>query len=128
MFSFEDFVSAIIPSRNSGNRCKYLSRSEAIAFAACLRGSKTLGRGQCECGQDRYRMRRADQIALATDPAELDEAVKSMWGHHFAGALTEAEVEALDQEPTTIDLAGRNLRQFQRRREIRVPTRPQSAD
>jgi hypothetical protein len=39
----------------------------------------------------------ADRIALAGHPAELDEVVKGMWGHHFAGALTEAEVEALDE-------------------------------
>jgi hypothetical protein len=39
----------------------------------------------------------ADRIALAGHPAELDEAVKTMWGHHFAGALTEAEIEVLDE-------------------------------
>ena len=39
----------------------------------------------------------SDQIALAANPAELDEAVKGMWGHHFAGALTEDEAEVLDE-------------------------------
>jgi hypothetical protein len=39
----------------------------------------------------------ADRLALAGHPAEIDEVVKGMWGHHFAGALTENEVEALDE-------------------------------
>jgi hypothetical protein len=39
----------------------------------------------------------ADQIALAADPNELDEVVKGMWSHHFAGALTENEAEVLDE-------------------------------
>jgi hypothetical protein len=30
----------------------------------------------------------ADQIALAGHPAEIDEVVKEVWGHHLAGALT----------------------------------------
>jgi hypothetical protein len=38
-----------------------------------------------------------DQIALAASPVELDEAVKAMWGHHFAGDITETEVEVLDE-------------------------------
>jgi hypothetical protein len=39
----------------------------------------------------------ADRIALAGHPAEIDEVVKEVWGHHFAGALTEAEAETLDE-------------------------------
>jgi hypothetical protein len=38
----------------------------------------------------------ADRIALAGHPAEIDEVVKEVWGHHFAGALTEDEAEVLD--------------------------------
>jgi len=30
----------------------------------------------------------ADRIALAGHPAEIDEVVKEVWGHHLAGALT----------------------------------------
>jgi hypothetical protein len=43
----------------------------------------------------------ADRIALATSPAELDEAVKAMWGHHFAGAISVDEAEALDEQART---------------------------
>jgi hypothetical protein len=43
----------------------------------------------------------ADQIALAADPDELDEIVKGMWGHHFAGALTVDESEVLDEAART---------------------------
>src|SRR6516165_4668207 len=39
----------------------------------------------------------ADRIALAGHPAEIDDLVREVWGHHFAGALTENEVEALDE-------------------------------
>jgi hypothetical protein len=43
----------------------------------------------------------ADRIALAGHPAEIDQVVKEVWGHHFAGALTEAEAEALDEAART---------------------------
>jgi hypothetical protein len=43
----------------------------------------------------------ADQIALAADPDELDEIVKGMWGHHFAGAVTVDEAEVLDEAART---------------------------
>jgi hypothetical protein len=43
----------------------------------------------------------ADQIALAADPNELDEVIKRMWGHHFAGALTVDEAEVLDEVART---------------------------
>jgi hypothetical protein len=39
----------------------------------------------------------ADRIALAGHPAEIDELVKEVWGHHFAGALTEDGAETLDE-------------------------------
>ena len=43
----------------------------------------------------------ADRIALAVHPAEIDDLVKEVWGHHFAGALTENEVEVLDEAART---------------------------
>jgi hypothetical protein len=43
----------------------------------------------------------ADQIALTADPNELDEVIKRMWGHHFAGALTVDEAEVLDEVART---------------------------
>jgi hypothetical protein len=43
----------------------------------------------------------ADRIALAGHPAEIDEVVKEVWGHHFAGALTEDETETLDEAART---------------------------
>jgi len=39
----------------------------------------------------------ADRIALAGHPAEIDEIVKEVWGHHFAGTLTEEEAETLHE-------------------------------
>ena len=45
----------------------------------------------------------ADRIALAGHPAEIDDLVKEVWGHHFAGTLTEDEAElpgASDRDPT----------------------------
>jgi hypothetical protein len=39
----------------------------------------------------------ADRIALVGHPAEIDRIVKEVWGHHFAGALTENEAETLDE-------------------------------
>ena len=39
----------------------------------------------------------ADRIALAGHPAEIDEVVKEVWGHHFAGVLTEDEAEVLHE-------------------------------
>jgi hypothetical protein len=66
----------------------------------------------------------ADRIALATSTAELDEAVKAMWGHHFAGALTEGEVEALDEAAR----ARRKALQARRPEAYsRAPSAPQSA-
>jgi hypothetical protein len=60
----------------------------------------------------------ADRIALAGHPAEIDEIVKEVWGHHFAGALTENEAETLEE-------AARARREaFQPRR---PETRPNSA-
>ena len=43
----------------------------------------------------------ADQIALAGHPAEIDEVVKEAWGRHFAGALTENDMEILDEAART---------------------------
>jgi hypothetical protein len=43
----------------------------------------------------------ADRIALAGHPAVIDDLVKEVWGHHFAGALTENEVEGLDEAART---------------------------
>jgi hypothetical protein len=57
----------------------------------------------------------ADQIALAADPDELDEIVKGMWGHHFAGALTVDESEILD------DAARTRREAFQERRQAARP-------
>jgi hypothetical protein len=60
----------------------------------------------------------ADRIALAGHPAEIDEVLKEVWGHHFAGALTEDEAEVLDE-------AARARREaFQERR---LETRPKTA-
>jgi hypothetical protein len=57
----------------------------------------------------------ADRIALAGHPAEIDEVVKEVWRHHFAGALSENEAETLDE-------AARGRREaFQERR---TETRP----
>jgi hypothetical protein len=39
----------------------------------------------------------ADRIALAGHPAEIDEAVKEVWGRHLAGDLTEGEAETLQE-------------------------------
>ena len=39
----------------------------------------------------------ADRIALAGHPVEIDEIVKEVWGHHFAGTLTEEEAETLHE-------------------------------
>jgi hypothetical protein len=39
----------------------------------------------------------ADRIALLGHPAEIDQVVKEVWGHHFAGALTEDEAEVLHE-------------------------------
>ena len=39
----------------------------------------------------------ADQTALAGHPVEIDEIIKAAWGRHFAGALTENDMEALDE-------------------------------
>ena len=59
----------------------------------------------------------ADRIALAGHPVEIDEIVKEVWGHHFAGTLTEEEAEALHE-------AARTRREtFQERR---TDTRPKS--
>jgi hypothetical protein len=57
----------------------------------------------------------ADQIALAGHPAEIDEIVKEAWGRHFAGALTENDMEILDE-------AGRMRREALQAR--RTETRP----
>jgi hypothetical protein len=43
----------------------------------------------------------ADQIALAGHPVEIDEIVKEAWGRHYAGALTENDMEALDESART---------------------------
>src|SRR5215471_1160387 len=43
------------------------------------------------------RLADVDRIALAGHPAEIDEVVKEVWGHHFAGTLTEDEAEALHE-------------------------------
>jgi hypothetical protein len=43
----------------------------------------------------------ADQIALAGHPVEIDEIIKGAWGHHFAGALTENDMEVLDEAART---------------------------
>jgi hypothetical protein len=43
----------------------------------------------------------ADRIALAGHPAEIDEVVKEVWGHHFAGTLTEDEAETLHEAART---------------------------
>jgi hypothetical protein len=39
----------------------------------------------------------ADRISLAAPGAELDDIVRGMWGRHFAGDLTEDEVEGLQE-------------------------------
>ena len=62
----------------------------------------------------------ADEIALATSPPELDEAVKAMWGHHFAGALSEAEAETLDE-------AARARREALQPRRYACVTKPRAA-
>jgi hypothetical protein len=43
----------------------------------------------------------ADQIALAGHPVEIDEIVKAAWGRHFAGALSENDMEILDEAART---------------------------
>jgi hypothetical protein len=43
----------------------------------------------------------ADQIALAGHPVEIDEIVKAAWGRHFAGAITENDMEILDEAART---------------------------
>ena len=39
----------------------------------------------------------SDQICLAGHPAEIDEIIKEAWGRHFAGTLTENDMEILDE-------------------------------
>jgi hypothetical protein len=38
-----------------------------------------------------------DRIILAGHPAEIDDIIRGMWGHHFAGNLTDNEIETLDE-------------------------------
>jgi hypothetical protein len=62
----------------------------------------------------------ADQIALAGHPAEIDEVVKEAWGHHFAGALTENDMEALDE-------AARTRREALQARQAKTRPKPPAA-
>jgi hypothetical protein len=61
----------------------------------------------------------ADRIAIAC-PAELDEVVKGMWGHHFAGALTVDEAEVLDE-------AARTRREAIQARQTKTRPKPRAA-
>jgi Helix-turn-helix domain len=63
----------------------------------------------------------ADRIALARHPAEIDEMVKAVWGHRLAGALTEAEAEAIDEAARTRREAIQERRQAARREPARRP-------
>jgi hypothetical protein len=62
----------------------------------------------------------ADRIALAGHPAEIDEVVKEVWGHHFAGVLTEDEAEVLHE-------AARARREAIQERRIETRPKPRTA-
>ena len=55
------------------------------------------GTNLCACTSSMLADDIADRIALAGHPAEIDEVVKEVWGHRFAGALTENEAETLHE-------------------------------
>jgi hypothetical protein len=63
----------------------------------------------------------ADRIALAGHPAEIDEVVKEVWRHHFAGALSENEAETLDEAARARREAIQERRQAARPGPVRRP-------
>jgi hypothetical protein len=62
----------------------------------------------------------ADRIALAGHPAEIDEVIKEVWGHHFAAALTEDEAETLHE-------AAQARREALQERRIETRPKPRTA-